>query len=126
MRLREISPNSIPKIYKYSPAIGLLAVHGSISMADALLIACEGDRSAGEDHAEAARKLRSCCSARGIEARGIKHFEWLLGKKNLFSYEARPVTDAQLSDAKLKMDQFFAWALLTFPAVAQLMGSKNA
>jgi len=109
----------------YSAAIGLLAIHGCIAMADALLVSSEGQRGSA-DHSEAARRLRSWCSAHGLEARGIKHFEWLLAKKSLFAYEEHPVSLDTLHDAKIRMDQFFAWALQMFPGVAQLAEVPNA
>jgi hypothetical protein len=110
----------------HGPAIGLLAVHGCIALADAVLISVEGEKGTGDDHAEAARRLRKCCSARGIEEGGVKHFEWLLGRKNHFSYDDRDVRDEELKKAKIKLDQFFAWAFHQFPAVAQLMEAKDA
>ncbi len=33
----------------YGPALGVIAVHGAIALADAVLVACEGDRSRSED-----------------------------------------------------------------------------
>lgn len=110
----------------HGPAIGLLAVHGCIALADAVLIAAEGERGTGEDHAEAARRLRKWCFAKGLEDRGVKHFEWLLGRKNHFSYDERVAGDEELKNAKVKMEQFFAWAFHEFPAVAQLTEAKDA
>lgn len=110
----------------HGPAIGLLAVHGCIALADAVLIAAEGVKAMGEDHGESARRLRKWCSARGLEDRGIKHFEWLLGRKNHFSYDQRHVRDEEFRNAKIKMDQFFAWAFQQFPAVAQLTEVQHA
>jgi hypothetical protein len=105
---------------EHAPAIGLLSVHGSIALADALLVGVEGAPAIGEDHGEAARKLRKWCTAHTLAEGGIKHFEWLLGRKNHFSYSDEPVERSQLLLAKVKMEQFFAWAFQTFPAVAQI------
>lgn len=70
---------------RFGQAIGLLAVHSTIALADAVLMAAaEGSTATGENHTEAARRLRKWCSARGIEGQGLRHFEWLLGKKNHF------------------------------------------
>jgi hypothetical protein len=110
----------------YWPAIGLLAVHGCIALADAVLIAVEGTKGAGDNHGESARRLRAWCSAKQLVDGGIKHFEWLLAKKNHFSYDDRVVRDDELQVAKVKMDQFFAWALRTFPAVAEIKESTHA
>jgi len=110
----------------HAPAIGLLSVHGSIALADAVLVAIEGARPTGDDHGEAARRLRKWCSANTFADGGIKHFEWLLGHKNHFSYDDDRVDPSRLLLAKVKMDQFFAWAFQTFPAVAQIEEAKDA
>ena len=104
----------------YLPAVGVLAVHGCIALADALLVATEGSRSISDDHATAARTLKKWCSSTRTVDGGIKHFDWLLTKKSDFSYGERAVKDDDLKLAKVKMDQFFAWAFSTFPEVAQL------
>ncbi len=110
----------------HAPAIGLLSVHGSIALADAVLVAVEGARSKGEDHGDAARRLRKWCSANKLADSGIKHFEWLLGNKSRFSYDDDRVEPSHLLLAKVKMDQFLAWAFQTFPAVAQILEAKDA
>ena len=110
----------------HAPAIGLLSVHGCIALADAVLVAVEGARAKGEDHGEAARRLRDWCSAKGLPDGGIKHFQWLLGNKNAFSYEDRRVEGSDFRLAKVKMEQFFAWAFRTFPPVAQITEAKDA
>lgn len=104
----------------YAPAIGLLSVHGCIALVDALLMAAEGERPRGDDHGLAARKLRAFCSAKGIPEGGLKHFEWLLGQKTPFSYDEHYIDVRRFLDAKLKMDQFFKWAIQSFPDVARL------
>lgn len=104
----------------HAPAVGLLSVHGCIAMADALLIANTGERPRGNNHESAARQLRDWCSARRIADGGLKHLEWLLGKKTHFSYDDRYVDFQDLQTAKDKMGQFFKWAYETFPDVAQI------
>jgi len=83
-------------------------------------------RRRGDDHNEAARRLRAWCSAKDIVQSGIKHFEWLLAKKSHFSYDNRVVRDDELQLAKVKMDQFFVWALRAFPAVTEIKESTHA
>jgi hypothetical protein len=109
----------------YWPAIGLLAVHGCMALADALLVATEGDRSSSEDHATAVRSLRKWCAATRVPDNGVKHFEWLISNKTRFAYGERWVRTDDLKLAKVKMDQFFAWAFSAFPAVAQLRGDSE-
>lgn len=108
------------------PAIGLLAVHAAIALADAILVATEGSRSKSENHADASRRLRDWCSAKRLEATGIKHFEWLLENKTHFSYGERPVLAERLQASKMKLDQFFVWVLRTFPDVTNLEEPFNA
>lgn len=105
---------------KYLPAIGLLSVHSSIALADAVLVAEAGERSSGDNHAEAADKLDRLCKARGIEAQGLKHFRDLLGMKTPFSYGERDVPDTTFQAAKLKMEQFFKWVYGAFKDLAEL------
>ena len=110
----------------YSAAVGVIAVHGAIALADALLVACEGDRCRGDDHREPARRIRAWCSAKRCAEGGIRHLEWLIEKKSHFSYDDRRVEPHELQMAKVKMDQFFAWAFSTFPAVAQMKEASDA
>jgi hypothetical protein len=104
---------------RYGPAVGLLAVHATIALADAVLVAVGEKPEAADDHGEAARRLRGFCSAKQIPPNGVKHFEWLLSHKTRFSYEDRYVDDADLLLARVKMDQFFAWASRAFPEVVR-------
>ncbi len=114
----------------YATSVGLLSVHGCIALADAVLVAVEGTRTRtrtkADDHAQAARRLRGWCSSKGLSEAGLKHFEWLLGQKNHFSYDDAPVKEEHLLLAKVKMEQFFAWAFQTFPAVAQMREPSDA
>jgi hypothetical protein len=107
-------------------AIGLLSVHACIALADAILVSVEGTRLQGEDHGEAARRLRAWCSAKRLADGGLKHFEWLLGRKDAFSYSDRRVDADELRAAKVRMEQFFAWAFQTFPPVAQISEAEDA
>jgi len=104
----------------YAQAIGLLAVHACIALADAVLVGVGERQAKPEDHGEAARRLHGYCTAKKVEDAGLKHFEWLLGKKTLFSYGQRGVDEMELLVAKTKMEQFFAWASRAFPEVARL------
>jgi hypothetical protein len=70
--------------------------------------------------------LRAWCSAKQLADGGLKHFEWLLGKKNLFSHDDRAVRIEDCLVAKVRVEQFFAWAFQTFPDVAQIVGIDHA
>jgi len=105
--------------HSYRPAVGLLAVHCCIALADAVLVATEGERGKGQDHAEAARRLDSLCTVHKIDRRGLKHFKWLLRNKNRFAYDNSRVEPAEFVDAKIKMEQFYAWVYEQFPKLAE-------
>jgi hypothetical protein len=111
---------------RHAPAVGLLSVHGCIALADALLVAAEGEPPRGDDHAAAARQLRAWCSATEIPEAGVKHLEWLLKHKTHFSYDDKYVDVNDLQAAKVKMEQFFKWAYETFPAVATIEETSDA
>ena len=110
----------------YAPAVGLLAVHSSISMTDALLIQFDTGRSKSEDHATAAQALEKLCSAKGHDKSGVKHLRELIRNKTRFSYGEALVRDEEFKKAKLRMEQFFKWAYRTFPAVAQTEEESDA
>ena len=109
----------------YSAAVGLLSVHGCIALADALLAAVLPSLTKNESHDRAAQQLRDWCSSSRLSSNGIKHLEWLLKRKNRFSYDDDRVDSGELQMAKVKMDQFFAWAFRNFPEVAQLREDAN-
>lgn len=96
------------------------------ALADAILASVEADEpKRRDDHASAARDLRKWCSANNLDAAGVKHFEWLLGRKNRFSYENHRVEATDFQQAKVKMDQCFVWGFRIFPEVAQLQETSD-
>lgn len=106
---------------QHSDSVGLLSVHACIALTDAILASVEPDEpKKRDDHSSAARDLRRWCSAHSLEVTGVKHLDWLLGRKNRFSYESTRVELTDFGKAKIKMDQYFAWAFRMFPKVAQL------
>lgn len=110
----------------YGPAVGLLAVHSGIALADAVLVAEEGMRSREEDHAAAPRALEKLCAARRFDDAGVKHLRELVGKKSRFSYGEDQIRDEEFRSAKLKMEQFFKWVYGTFPALARADEADDA
>lgn len=110
----------------YAPAVGLLAVHSSISMTDAVLVAFDGHRSKAEDHSVAASELEKLCSAKRIDAAGVKHLKELIGNKTRFSYDDAIIRDEEYKKAKLRMEQFFKWVYGTFPELARSEEANNA
>lgn len=110
---------------QHGDSIGLLSVHACIALTDALLASADANEPGKrDDHASAARDMRKLCSVNDLEAAGVRHLEWLLGRKNKFSYESTRVELTDFEKAKVKMDQYFAWGFRTFPEVAQLEGKS--
>jgi hypothetical protein len=101
----------------YGPAVGLLAVHSSISMTDAVLVEFDQGRSRAEDHNIAVTALEKLCSAKGLDKAGVRCLKDLIGQKTRFSYGDAVVRDEDFKRAKLRMEQFFIWAYRTFPGL---------
>jgi len=96
----------------YSHAVALLAVHASISLADALLIACTGQRSDDQDHRGVLKALERLCKSRRLagDREGIKHLGWLLSMKTDFAYgDDSLALVRQVPKARLNAERFFAW-----------------
>ncbi len=103
----------------YGPSVGLLAVHSGIALTDAVLVSREGRRSKAGDHGTAAQALAKLCTTQGLDESGLKHLRELLSNKTRFSYREAEVQEHEFKKAKLRMEQFFKWALSTFPELAR-------
>jgi hypothetical protein len=94
------------------------------ALVDALLMAAEGKRPRGDDHGLAARKLRAFCSAKGIPEGGIKHFEWLWGRRVPFRTMSVLLKRNDFG-CKAEDGSAFKWAIQSFPDVARLEGGTK-
>jgi hypothetical protein len=102
----------------YGNAVALLAVHTAISIADAVLVACTGERSNERDHRSVLRPLRALCGFRRKDQAGIKHFAWLISQKTDFAYGDRRLNlENDVKLARVKAERFIAWAYLSFPEI---------
>jgi len=100
-------------------AIALLAVHGSISLNDAIQMALRGVRSKAEDHRAALVDLERVCDQHKIkEIQGVEHLKWLLGKKTDIAYLEKRFahSDAALDHA----EKFYWWAYNHFGEVLRV------
>jgi len=105
----------------YPPAIGLLAVHASIALADAVLVSIGEKKGTLESQMEAVRSLMKACSKLKISSEnGARSLRWLIERKTSFSYEDRYADENDLLAAEMKMEQFFTWVFQTFPPVAKM------
>src|SRR5271165_4672537 len=97
-------------------AVALLAVHGSISLNDAIQMASRGERSRAEDHRAAVIALERICGQHRIrETQGVQHLKWLLTRKTDISYLDKPFahSDAALDHA----EKIYRWAYNHFREV---------
>lgn len=97
----------------YDAAVGLLAVHGAISLNDAIQVAVSGSRSKYTNHAQTIADLKRICRLnRIVSTGGVVHLTWLLSHKTAMSYGDRRFTDSGL--ARDKAERFRTWAFGTF------------
>jgi hypothetical protein len=97
-------------------AVALLAVHGSISLSDAIQMALLGARSKAEDHRAAVVGLEGVCGQHRMkETQGVGHLKWLVGKKPDIAYLDKRFAhcDAALDHA----EKFYRWAYNHFREV---------
>jgi hypothetical protein len=102
----------------YRSGIGLLAIHSAISLSDAIVVGLTGKKERYQDHAQAAKKLKYLCGSNKIsDKQGIKHYEWLLARKNTVAYEEHRFDDNSIRLAVEKAERFNAWAYNYFKEV---------
>jgi HEPN domain-containing protein len=90
-------------------AVGLNAVHASISAADALLVYYGGVRSTGESHHDVAGLLRQHIKDDQLGSK-IQTLSKVLGYKSLAAYEDRELTEAEARDVEKLTRRFLEWA----------------
>ena len=72
--------------FQYWNAAGVLLVHASIALTDALTVKIGGAKSAGEDHMLAADLLESVLAVDAEAKKAIRHLRTLIQEKTLVSY----------------------------------------
>ena len=113
-------------IRSYKHAVALLAVHASISLADAVLVAFAGARSNEQDHRSVQEMLRKLCGTMKVSPEGIGHLGWLLGKKTYFAYADSRVLEVDARIARVKAERFKAWVNRNFPEVLAVRQDYDA
>jgi len=104
----------------YGDAVALLAVHSVISLADAILAACKGQRSVSQDHRESCKLLQQLCHERQVTGEGVARFERLIARKTDISYGQRRLNiNRDIQWAQLEAERFTDWALGKFEEVRQ-------
>src|ERR1035437_9168557 len=87
-------------IETYKHTVALLAVHASISLADAVLVKYTGRGSTDPDHRVVLAMLIKLCGAYRLPSDGVRHLSWLLGKKTDFAYSDRRVIRSEAESAR--------------------------
>jgi hypothetical protein len=96
-------------------AVGLNAVHCTISCCDAILTFHLGIRSSGEDHMQAVNLLMRLPPALGdVEANTFKR---IIAKKNLIAYENREFRQTEAIDILKLAERFYKWTTSKLPAI---------
>ena len=91
-------------------AVGLNTVHAVISANDALTVYLAGIRSASDKHTDAAELLLRHSRDKKETAEYLKHYSWLISRKNLVEYESRLFYEKEAKDSLLRAERFLDWA----------------
>jgi hypothetical protein len=114
-------------LHRYGYAVALLAVHAAISIADAILIACTGQRSNERDHRTVLNNLRGLCGSHGADQEGVRQLTWLLSQKTDFAYGDKRIDFSKdVTHARVSADRFFAWAYRHFPEIGRIEAENDA
>lgn len=104
---------------QFRDAVPLLAVHTSISLADAVLIGCTGQRANDVNHRETLKALQKLCTSKRCDPDGVTHLTWLISRKTEFAYGDRRLDRADINSARLHAERFVSWAYSNFPEIAR-------
>ncbi|MHB0981176.1 MAG: hypothetical protein ACYC5Q_14115 [Thermoleophilia bacterium] len=94
-------------------AVGLNAVHATISAADGVMAFRGGVRSAEQDHRAIRDLLEDTVGAEAKHA--LRHLTAVLAKKNLVEYEQRRLTAKEAQDMLVHAGRFLVWAQQMLP-----------
>lgn len=99
-------------IYGYSSA--LVAIHGSISYADALRIGMGGQELSSDDHRSATKELQQMLTARSYEKLdGVARLTRLVGEKSAIAYGSDLVAETKFKSIVQQAERFAVWAETT-------------
>lgn len=99
-------------VYGYSSA--LVAIHGSISYADALRIGLGGQALSSDDHRTATKGLRQALATHKYErSDGVAKLARLLGEKSAIAYGSDSVAETKFKSIIQQAERFAVWAETT-------------
>lgn len=90
------------------PSVGLMAVHCTISLCDALLVKTSGIRSIGDGHNQAV-ELLTREKIGGIDKQ-ITTVKRIIAKKNVIAYEGREFRKTEADEIYQHAERFYQWA----------------
>ena len=90
-------------------AVGLTTVHAAISANDALTSYLAGVRSTSDKHSDAAELLLEHSENKKEAAEFLKHYSWLISRKNLVEYESRLFYKKEAEEALKHAERFLEW-----------------
>ena len=103
---------------RYLPAAALLAVHAAISFCDAVLVLKTGQQSTAQNHQEASDRLSTTCRTLRLDESGVRHFAWLVSKKDSIAYGDRRMPETDLLLSVDKVEKFTRWVYSNFADLA--------
>ncbi len=90
-------------------AAGILLVHASIALTDALTVRAGGVKSTGEHHREAVDLVRELLpNAPGLNP-ALRHLEAIIQEKNRVSYTGDPLTASDIARMRSHFERFASW-----------------
>jgi len=91
-------------------SVGLNTVHAVISANDSMTVYLGGIRSASEKHNDAVELLLELSIDKKEAVEFLKHYSWLIGRKNLVEYESRLFYKKEAEDSIKHAERFLEWA----------------
>ncbi len=90
-------------------AAGILLVHASIALADALTIRAGGVKSTGEHHQEMIDLVRELLPNAAGLGPALRHLEAIIHEKNRVSYTGDPFTAADIARMRNHYERLALW-----------------
>lgn len=96
--------------FEYYNAAGVLYIHSSIALADAITIKLSGKKCKGENHYEVIHLLEEVIPQKNIDKKAINNFKSLIDHKNLISYSGSVYNKNDLIKIRKSFSRFKEWA----------------
>jgi len=95
----------------YLNSAALLAIHSAVSYSDALRVGLGDTTLSAGDHQKAASALQRLLVSKHLEDQsGVKHFKFLLSRKNLVTYGNQRMESTDYESLFTRAERFAYWA----------------